>query len=102
MHLQQYIVLSRRTTELDASGSGELDRPERFLSEVEAMRYAENLAGEKTGYDDRHRYSYVMFIDVKPKRDVDQDVPHLRYILFRGDWPLVDEIPIPSEYAETS
>jgi hypothetical protein len=100
MHLQQYIVLSRRSSELDASGSGELDRPERFLSEVEAMRYAENLASEKTGYDDRHRYSFVMFIDVKPYKLADGS-SHLRYVLFRGDWPLVSEIPIPSE-AETS
>jgi len=92
MHLQQYIVLSRRTTELGASGSGELDRPERFLSEIEALRYAENLAGEKS-YDDTHRYSFVMFIDVKPKPLYDfQDVPHLRYILLRGDFPDGSEI----------
>ena len=77
--------MSRRSSELDASGSGELDRPERFLSEVEAVRYAENLAGEKVGYDDTHRYSFVMFIDVKPKQDADGS-SHLRYILFRGDF----------------
>ena len=101
MHLQQYIVVSRRTTELDASGSGELNRPETFLSEIEALRYAENLAGEKTGYDDRHRYSFVMLIDVKQKQDADGGT-HLRYVLFRGDWPNETTFPKKKAVAETS
>ena len=86
MYLQKYIVVSR----LKSNDSGELDRPEKFFTREEALRYAQNLADEKT-YDDTFRYSLVMAICIEPEElDFDADVgkEYLLYSILRNDFHL--------------
>ena len=81
MHLQKFIVVSRRKSD----ESGELDRPEKFFTQEEALRCAQNLAGEKT-YDDTFRYSLVMIICIEPA-ELDHDEPEsLVYAVLRSDF----------------
>ncbi len=84
MHLQKFIVVSRRKSD----ESGELDRPEKFFTQEEALRYAQNLADEKT-YDDTFRYSLVMAICSEPEEldfDADGGKEYLLYSILRNDF----------------
>ena len=81
MHLQKFIVVSR----LKSNDSGELDRPEKFFTQEEALRYAQNIADERT-YNDAFRYSLVMIICVEPAELDHDESKSLVYAVLRNDF----------------